>query len=104
MEKNHKKSAWWSFIIGLVFILMCIFASLLVNWGTIGSLSLYFSPILAAGLFLGIKGVNSSVKRLSIIGIILCAAGLLPFVAFLLLTIIIFIFIFMNHGDIMGNF
>jgi hypothetical protein len=75
IKKDYKNLAIWSFYIGLIGILLSIMAGFLPI-GAIIPLSVSIDSLLCilillvqvAGLFLGIKGVNSSRRKMSIAG------------------------------------
>ena len=98
MKKDHKNAALWSFILGLIeflFLILSVIRLPSINIGIpIEKVLLFYTntdvlsllililsvPASLTGLVLGIKGINSSRKTLSIIGIILCTIELIGIV------------------------
>ena len=72
VEKEHKNFALWSVILGIIGILVMVPITNLIIFRA----PFYGPPIQIIGLLLGVKGIKSSKRKLSIAGIVLCSIGL----------------------------
>lgn len=91
IKKDRKNSALWSFILGLVGLLLIAVEYIISRSGWfILELFLTLSlPIVVGlqltGLFLGVRGLGSSKRILSILGIGICIIGLTIFISLIIL-------------------
>lgn len=91
-KKDNKNAALWSFIIGLVSILLG--PLLIIVWP-------FLIVIASLGLSLGIKGLKSSRRKLSIAGIVLCGFDLIWLVVIALLGVVLMILSSVFHSTIL---